>query len=244
MLKNRVSGDYQQYKQTEGADPQHARFLLDILDQRTRDLVLARGLTQHYRNHECLIRHGDMIDGIYIIMAGTVESLYENDGCRGLMLATWQQGDFIGAPYVLGSHRHAWTARAVGPVETLWLDQACLTQLVAESPGFAFALIECLGYKGERYSRLAQVLATHKAGERLALLLLELCRSSAPLTNTTVKVPLIKQDKLAKMIGATRQSVSLALQKLEESGAISVGVDSYFVHAPDALARHAGLDRA
>ena len=138
----------------------------------------------------------------------------------------------------------SWSARAVGPVEALLLDQSCLRQLISESTPFALALIEPLGYKGERYSKLAQVLATHKAGERLALLLIELCRPVTRQTHGSFKIALIKQDKLANMIGATRQSVSLALLRMEETGALSVGIDSFFIHDIDALAKHAGLDKS
>lgn len=220
-----------------------ARYLLDILDEPSRALAYAHGRTQCYTNRQYLIRQDEMTDGIHIILSGKVESLYENKGFRSLILATWHVGDFIGGPYVLGRHKHAWSARAVGPVEALLLDQSSLRALVAESTVFALALIECLGYKGERYSKLAQVLATHKAGERLALLLLELCRPADRLAQGTLKLPSITQDKLANMIGATRQSVSLALQKLEEIGAISVGVDCFFIHNMDALSHHAGLEK-
>lgn len=64
------------------------------------------------------------------------------------MLSTWEAGDFVGAPYILGDHRHSWSARALGRVEALHLDQDAVRRLIAQSPSFAVALIECLGFKG------------------------------------------------------------------------------------------------
>jgi CRP/FNR family transcriptional regulator, cyclic AMP receptor protein len=72
------------------------------------------------------------------------------------MLSTWESGDFVGPPYVLGNHRHSWSARAIGRVEALHLNQDALRPLMALSPSLAVALIECLGFKSETYSTLAQ----------------------------------------------------------------------------------------
>ena len=61
-------------------------------------------------------------------------------------------------------------------MEALYLDHERLMAFISESVPFALALIECLGFKGERYSRLAQTRATHTTTERLALLLADALR--------------------------------------------------------------------
>ena len=64
-------------------------------------------------------------------------------------------------------------------------------------------------------------------------MLSELARNVTPSVDGFVRVGAIKQAKLAHMIGATRQAVGIALQKLEESGAIIVEPTSIVVLAPD-----------
>ena len=215
------------------------RYLMAALPQRDSDLLLRTGQTRRYQNREYLLRQGEIGDGIHIILSGRVESTHENAHGRELMLATWQSGDFVGAPHVLGEHRHSWSARALGPVTALGLDQSTIRSLLALSPAFAIALIECLGFKGETYSTLAQTLAGQKIGERLALLLVKLCENTAQPDGKDICIGRITQANLARMIGATRQSISLMMGRLQDDGIISTGPSTTIVHDLAALRRSA-----
>ena len=196
------------------------RYFFDLLDKQVKDEAFERGNVRNYSNGDYLIRQGSKADGVHIILRGGVESIFESKLSRELILATWEAGDFVGGPYVIGDHEQIWSARAVGPVTALHIDQRSLMVFAAEVPAFALAMIECLGFKGERYSRLAQVLATHTTIERLSLLLLELAQQAAGVDDDPVRIAIIKQSKLANMIGATRQSVGLALKRLEDAAVI------------------------
>ena len=213
------------------------RYLLKALDQPDLDLVMRTGRRTVYQNRDYLLRQGEMGDGIHVILSGTVESTYSGAQGRELMLSTWQAGDFVGAPYVLGDHRHSWSARGVGRVEALHLDQIAIRQLIAISPSFAIALIECLGFKGETYSMLAQTLAGQKVAERLILLLVKLCENAAQAEHGPISLGRITQANLARMIGATRQSISLILNRLQAEGIISTRPTEMIVHDLAALRR-------
>ena len=221
-----------------GAGP--ARYILKALQKPDLDLVFETGTVIAYENRDYLLRQGRTGDGIHIILSGVVESIYEWPQGRELMLATWQKGDFVGAPYVLGDHRHSWSARALGRAKALHLDQAAIRRLLVLSPAFAIALIECLGFKGETYSNLAQTLGGQKVGERLALLLVKLCENSVPSDDGSISLGRITQANLARMIGATRQSISLVLSRLQDDGIISVRPLTTVVHDFAALQRQAG----
>ncbi len=197
------------------------RYVLKALDKSDLDLVMRTGRVATYQNREYLLREGAPADGIHVILSGIVESTHAGTQGRELMLSTWEAGDFVGAPYILGDHRHSWSARALGPVEALHLDQDVIRWLIAQSPSFAIALIECLGFKGETYSTLAQTLAGQKAAERLVLLLVKLCENAAQADGGPIALGRITQAHLARMIGATRQSISLILNRLQDDGIIS-----------------------
>jgi CRP/FNR family transcriptional regulator, cyclic AMP receptor protein len=220
----------------EGAE----RYLLKALQKPDRDLVIDTGNIVLHQNRDYLIRQGEIGNGIHIIMNGVVESTYSGPQGRELMLATWHCGDFVGAPYVLGDHRHNWSARAVGRVEALHLDQSTIRRLIAQSPGFAMALIECLGFKGETYSTLAQTLGGQKVSERLVLLLVKLSENAVSDANGRVQLGRITQANLARMIGATRQSISLVLCRLQEEGIITTGATTMIVNDLQALRRRLG----
>ncbi|WP_369721713.1 MULTISPECIES: Crp/Fnr family transcriptional regulator [unclassified Bradyrhizobium] len=211
------------------------RYVLKALDKPDLDLVMRTGRLATYQNREYLLREGAPADGIHIILSGIVESTHAGTQGRELMLSTWEAGDFVGAPYILGDHRHSWSARALGRVEALHLDQDAVRRLIAQSPSFAVALIECLGFKGETYSMLAQTLAGQKAAERLVLLLVKLCENAAQDEHGPISLGRITQANLARMIGATRQSISLILNRLQDDGIISTGPTKMVVNDLAAL---------
>ncbi len=211
------------------------RYLLKALQKPDMDLVMATGKIVVYQNREHLLRQGEIGDGIHIILSGVVESTYCGPQGRELMLATWHSGDFVGAPYVLGNHRHSWSARAVGRIEALHLDQAAVRLLIAQSPGFAMALIECLGFKGETYSTLAQTLGGQKVGERLVLLLVKFAENASPAGDGSIELGRITQSNLARMIGATRQSISLVLGRLQDQGILTTGPTKMVINDLQAL---------
>ena len=215
------------------------RYLLRALPERDRELARQTGRLLTHHNRDYLLRQGEIADGIHVVLSGVVESIYAGPQGRELMLATWGEGDFVGAPYVLGDHRHSWSARALGPVVSLYLDQNAIRRLLVASPAFAIALIECLGFKGETYSTLAQTLAGQNVSERLALLLVKLCENAARSPAGTFTLGRITQANMARMIGATRQSISLALHRLQDDGTVSIGPATIIVYDIDALRRQA-----
>jgi len=237
-LTHEIAGD-----DRPGADRREGdanRYLLKALETPDVNLVFETGKIVAFRNREYLLRQNDVGDGIHIILSGVVESIYVAPHGRELMLATWHKGDFVGAPYVLGDHRHSWSARALGRVEALHLDQAAIRRLISLSPAFAIALIECLGFKGETYSTLAQTLAGQKVDERLALVLVKLCENAVQGEGGSIQLGRVTQANLARMIGATRQSVSLVLSRLQDDGTISMEPTTTVVHDLAALRRLAG----
>jgi CRP/FNR family transcriptional regulator, cyclic AMP receptor protein len=213
------------------------RYLLKALNKSDLDLVMQTGRLSNYQNREYLLREGEPADGIHIILNGIVESTHSSTQSRELMLSSWEAGDFVGAPYILGDHHHNWSARAIGRVEALHLDQDAIRRLIALSPSFAIALVECLGFKGETYSTLAQTLAGQKAAERLVVLLVKLCENAPQDATGRVSLGRITQANLARMIGATRQSVSLILTRLCDEGTISIGPTKIAVNDLAALRR-------
>jgi CRP-like cAMP-binding protein len=141
---------------------------------------------------------------------------------------------------VLGKHWHSWSARALGRVVSLHLDQLSMRRLIEQSPAFAISIIQCLGFKGETYSTLAQALAGQTVSDRLSLLLVKLCENAVPSETGAIQLGRITQANMARMIGATRQSISLALSRLQHDGIVSIGPATIVVHNLDALRAQVG----
>jgi len=189
-----------------------------------------------FPNRATLIRQNDPPNGIFIILSGIVESVFFSDAGRDLKLARWTKNDFVGAPHIFGSVPQRWSACAFGPVEALHLGQVSLRRVIAQDAGLAETLIICLGYKGERYSKLAQDLAFHTVSERLALALVAFAdhEDCPPLRG-------ISPLELSREIGSTRQAVGAILKSYEKEGLVSRRRDQVSVLDVPKLREIAGL---
>lgn len=216
------------------------RCLLDYLDDAERAQVLNAGRPAAFVGGEYLLRQGDFSDGVYLVRSGTVESVYRGPSGRELTLAYWSEGDFVGAPCVLGTHPNEWAARAIGRVSTLHLDALMLRRMIAASPAFAIALVECLGFKGRCYSKLAQAIATHNVESRIASLLITLAETFGVQDGNRLMVGKVKQQELANMVGATRQAIGLVLRQFQQQGVIEVEPTKIVLIDIDYLRRVAG----
>lgn len=195
-------------------------------------------------DREAILRQGRRADGIVILLSGVVESVYYVDGERDLVLAEWGPGHFIGAPHIFGEGRQKWSARAVGRVDALHLDQGALRALIHRDPDIAIALIEAIGTKGEVCSELAQTLATCNVAQRLAGFLLSLTDGAEAASRPRrVCVPALDLLRLARRIGATRQAVGRALRDLRDHGAIEEAPDGRLVDVERLRALLEGMQR-
>ncbi len=199
------------------------RFLLDNLSDAGRAAVMEAGEEKLFANGDYLLIQGEPSEGIVIILQGLVESIYKEPGGRELTLAYWSRGDFVGAPNILGDRPQMWAAKAIGPVHALWLSADTIKDLVKGLPEFALAVIGCLSFKAECYAKLAQTLATHSVDRRLAEVLLSYGAAYGDTQQDTMTLGKMRQRDLAKMVGATRQSVSLALKRLQKQQLIEIG---------------------
>ena len=221
----------------------HMDSLFDMLDEPQKVAVIEAGQCREFRNRMLLIRQGDPPDGIFVILSGTVESVFYSEGERELRLARWHSQDFVGAPHLFGDAPQKWSARAVGSVSALHLNQDCLRGLIRAEPKFAETLITCLGHKGERYSDLAQNLAFHSVPERLAKVLLRAALSEDGIETKTSYLRYLNRLELSQEIGSTRQAVGAALKSYEKAGVIKRETGEAYTLNLTSLRRIAGLER-
>jgi CRP-like cAMP-binding protein len=195
----------------------------DILSMLTGDelaMLIDEGKETNYRKGEYFFQQGDVHDGIHFIKSGRVRSYYTSAAGREVTLAYWPAGHFVGAPQILGGGEHMWTSVAVEPTVGLWLPGETLRRLIMKTPNLAIAVIEGLVYKSMCYTALLQIMGTQSKTTRLCHLLLTLATPIKDTKNQLVVSGHHSQEELANLIGSTRQSVSLYLDKFEKKGLI------------------------
>ena len=198
--------------------PENPDFL-GRLNAADRLRVIRRGTRRSYAPGKAFFRQGEKHDGIHVIETGIVRSCYAAPSGREITLAYWTPGHFVGGPEIFGGGEHMWSSIAVEQSHALWLPGKELMSLIRSIPDLALGLIEGLVHKGKCYSALLQFLGTKPMSKRLAHLLLTLVeRHGATSGQTVVITRKYTHEQLASMIGATRQWVSITLDRMEREG--------------------------
>ena len=196
--------------------------ILGHLNAEDRDRILDCGQSRDYASGEHFLQQGETHNGIHLIEFGRVRSYYTSPAGREITLGYWTAGHFVGAPQVFGGGHHMWSSVAIEPSRGIWLPGRELKTLVFEVPELAISLIEGLEQKGKCYTALLQLVATRSMKKRLAHLLLTLADHNGKRDNGYVALDRqFTHEELANMIGATRQWVSLTLERFEREGIVA-----------------------
>ncbi len=163
----------------------------------------------------------DPADALYFIRDGMVKiSMYFPNG-KEMILALLGQYDIFGELLLLPSERRPNQAEAVMDTTLIVLPEDIFQNLLSQQPKIAMKFIKVMSTRlWQAQSWFAEVGAFDAPG-RLANLLLRLANDfGAPGDRGTVIDLNLTQQDLAKMIGATRETVSHCLARLLEYGAV------------------------
>ncbi len=219
-----------------GEPPEHSSVLLfetlptlsgepDILAPLTAT-ELARVLTAGHQvafgRGDMLFRQGELHTGIFILRSGVVRSFYVSPAGREITLAEWKPGNFVGGPEIFGGGQHVWSGVGVEPGLAIRLPGPAAKRLMTAIPNFAVGLVDGLAFKGKCYSALLQMLGTRSVLERLASVLFNLAMETGAPVDDGIEIPDVpSHEKLAAKVGATRQWVSISLERFRARGLIN-----------------------
>lgn len=199
-----------------------AGFLDRLSDAEWADLT-KRGTQRRFERGEYIFAQGDRHDGIWVVESGRVRTFYVGSNGREMTLAYWPPGHFVGGPEVFGGGHHVWSADVVEDCVLLFIPGAVLRQLVVDRPQVALAVIDGLVAKGKCYSALVQMLGTKSVAERLRLLLRTMAEAHGRKTPDGQEIErAITHEQFAMMVGATRQWVSVSLERMQKEQIISI----------------------
>jgi CRP/FNR family transcriptional regulator, cyclic AMP receptor protein len=192
------------------------------LDGKEKSTLFKAAEIRSFSAGEFLFRQGEPHQGIHLIKSGEIRSLYTSSSGKEFTLAYWTPGHFVGAPQILGGGENMWSSVAEQNSMTLFLKPDVLYRLIRQMPNLALGLIDGLGYKAALYAKIAQVVGTNPISARLALLLLSLTDHGGDPTSNVLEIrgP-YSQERLAMMVGSTRQAVAQVLNRFEKARMIS-----------------------
>jgi len=185
-----------------------------------------------------LFYQGEQNLGIYIIESGLIRTYYTSPSGREITLAYWKPDNFVGGPDVFGESVHVWSGVAVKASTVMFIKGDDLRVLMGDIPQLAIGVVEALVFKGKCFSSLIQMLGTRSVAERLAQLLLMLIDMYGE-PDASGGIAIQRQfthEDLANMVGASRQWVTTALDRLQRSGVVQIRKRQVVVLRPEVLA--------
>ncbi|WP_082490443.1 Crp/Fnr family transcriptional regulator [Methylobacterium sp. Leaf91] len=199
--------------------------LIELLPAEAQARVKAHGRQQILAPGDHLFRQGDPHDGIAIIETGMIRSFYAAPSGREITLAYWLPGNFVGGPDVFVGGVHMWSAIAAKASTVTWLPGAGLRELARDVPDLALGIIDALVFKARCYSSLAQMLGTRSLKQRLAHVLLHLAQTygfeESDEGAGILVAAAFTHAEIANLIGATRQWVTISLNRLQAAGILT-----------------------
>ena len=193
---------------------------------------------RRYHRGEVIFHQDDPADRIHIIVVGTVKISITSEDGRERDIALFQPTDCFGEMALLdGSNRSA-TATALEDTETMALYQRDFLDYLSTSPEVAADVNGLLIQRLRNSNEMLGDMVFLDVPTRVAKQLLTLAETYAD--ESDPKAPIVVpmgQDELARLVGASRETVSRALNSYRRLGLLDTS------HRRIIITELAGLER-
>ena len=193
--------------------------------------ILLRGKLRLYDVRAALVRGGDRISTLFVILAGRAHAIvYSLDG-QAVLLHEYRSGDFFGAVSPPYSATHDADVVAVERVSAFLLDGGVLALLADQHACIGLTLLKVMV---ERLQRTAARMYEHVALSAAGRVHAELLRQARQRADLAIRPAPVLSD-LALRVSTTRETASRAVNALERRGIIRRDADALAVVAPHRL---------
>ena len=217
--------------------------LVDILEPLSREELAGlnwKHLETHVEPGETFYTPMDLCETLFILKQGRVRLYKMTPDKREFTLAVVQSGTVFGEMTLTAQRLRNAYAEAVEPSDITTMCRADVERLILDKPKVGLQLVHLLGERLYRYEIRMEFLGLREVPARLANLLLLIVESEGVRTRTHYKIPTrYTHQQLGTMIGANREAVTRALNRLREIGALEVRRRYIYVKEIEALQRAA-----
>ena len=162
---------------------------------------------------------GDRIDSLYIVISGRLKVMMGEADGKEVILSIIGPGEFFGEMGLIDDSPRSASVIAIEPCELLSVTRRAFKKFLVENVEMAMTVMRVLVRRLRAADRKIGSLAMLDVYGRVARLLLDMSEEVNGQSVVAKRLP--KQD-IAKMIGASREMVSLVMKDLELSGYIEV----------------------
>lgn len=177
-----------------------------------------------------IYQHGGIADGFSVVLRGHVILRNRMRSGRGFVPAIVTVGETFGIEGLTPECAYVSDAQAAENTETLFLSAAKFREFVREKPSEALRVLgQLMSERAHILERLHE-LASQNVEQRLMSALQRIARDRSFLSRDgSLKLEVKHHRLLCEMVGATRESIALALGRLVGSGVARRSGTSFFV---------------
>lgn len=181
------------------------------------------GRLRRWHSGDTVIQAGTVADALLLVLSGRLRMVAVSKQGHEVLFRWFAPGEFIGLVSIIGHVPVPTEAVAVGEVQAVAIErEALLSHLRGDAEG-ALHFAAIAAHFAAEMVELFVAQTTGSLSERILNVLWRLARHEAAGNNDgDVRLALSHQD-IANAVGASRQRVSLELQKLVKRGDIQIG---------------------
>lgn len=186
---------------------------------------LATKLHRRRFEHDQIIFHkNDPGSTLYIIISGKVKIALPSSDGENVLVALLSTGDFFGELSLFDGEPRSATSIATETTDILTLDRDDLIKYLSENPKASTAILAELSLRLRRTDELLSDAAFCNLSTRLSKRILDLSdRYGQPDESGKTKINMrLRQQDLADMVGATRESVNKMLKVYKQKTLIDL----------------------
>ena len=215
--------------------------LFSGLDDENLHEVAAIAAKRVFSRGESLFTEGEPAIGFYLLAAGCIKLCkFSQDGKEKVLHFVHPAETFAEAAF-FGDGKYPAEARALEKGEALFFPREAFMGLLERNPRFSLNLIISLSLLLRRFARQIEELTFAEVPARLAAYLMDLAEKKSTTFQGKTYLDLdMKKGELASRIGTVSETLSRALKKLKEDGAIDVEGSRVIVYDMERLKRMAG----
>jgi CRP-like cAMP-binding protein len=200
--------------------------------------VLAAGIApRRYRHGEVVVGQGQAVGCLRLVVSGAIRLSTVVPSGREVVVGLLGPGEVFGELVLLGGGPSPVEARALGTETAIVaLPLEALQEVVRRTPACAEELLRLVASRLHRTAGALEEALAHDVPTRVSLRLRDLARSHGTAAAGGVRLPpRLTQEELARMVGATRESVNRTLSELSARGLVRVEDRRYVLPDPEAL---------
>lgn len=186
------------------------------LDQKDMMDIASMSQMCSFDKGEILYRPGETGEVLFILKEGRVRIFRLSPSGKEITLADAGPGSIFGEMTLLGKSMQDTFAEAAQGSLICKIRSKDLEQILTKKPDIALRLLRIIGQRMQLLENRLYNVGLNDVSHRLADIILELTDNSSE--NGDIYYT---HDELSKMIGASRESVTLSLGQFKESGWIS-----------------------